>query len=244
MKKLELIKHDSGAHLAKHDIHDLVVGVAAKNSNKTNYNLDFGKIRKYEKHLLRTITGQPVDKIFFINQQHKDEIIRVDMPTDNKVPFIGNADAMLTGRKNFCLVIRTADCVPVIAYDPVEKCVAAIHSGWRSTKEKISVKTVQKMTEEFGSNPENIKIFILPAISKDSYQVNMDVASHFEGHYAETEDGIYLDLVAVISSDLQAAGISEENIFNSEICTSKDNKNFFSHRKGDKGRNLNFVYLK
>ncbi len=244
MQQLELQQKNNGVFYIENQFSNFIIGVAAKNSNTTNYNLDFKKIRKYERYLLHTITGIPADQIFFLNQVHEAESIIINSVPKEKLPFIGDADAMLTAKKNFCLVIRTADCVPVLIIDPVQNCIAAIHSGWRSTEKKISAKTIQKMKNNFNSNPADLKAYILPSIGPDSYIVKMDVAANFPGHFQEKGTDIYLDLWSGIESALLTAGVLPENIFNSKQCTVINNNNFFSHRKGDRGRNLNFIYIK
>jgi copper oxidase (laccase) domain-containing protein len=121
MQKLELNKEKNSTYFVTGCAPELVIGIAAKNSNTTNYERDFGKIRKNEKYLMRAITGISTDKIFFLNQLHEDQIIKAVVPTENRTPFVGNADALITERTQFALVIRTADCVPVILYDKVGK---------------------------------------------------------------------------------------------------------------------------
>jgi copper oxidase (laccase) domain-containing protein len=100
------------------------------------------------------------------------------------------------------------------------------------------------MQQEFGTKASDLHAYILPAIGVDSYQVSEEVAAKFEGHYRERDDGFYLSLVSVIEAELLKAGLERENLYISDFCTFLDNDKFFSHRKGDKGRNLNFVYLK
>lgn len=244
MRKINFTKEKNSTCYIKGTDPELVIGIAAKNSNTTNYDRDFGKVRKNEKYLMKSITGVATDKIFFLNQMHEDQIIKAVIPTENRTPFIGNADALITERKSFVLVIRTADCVPVILYDKENASIAAIHSGWRSTEKKITTKTIKKMQQEYQTNSKKLKAYILPAISKAAYQVSEDVAEKFTGHFSKEEDGYYLDLVSAIEEELLNAGLQNENIHLSGDCTFLNNDKFFSHRKGEKGRNLNFVYLK
>ncbi len=87
-----------------------------------------------------------------------------------------------------------------------------------------------------------MRAYILPSIGPESYEVNQDVARFFPRQTIKRGDSLYVDLWSGIESSLEAAGIPSENIFNSEICKRKNTEEFFSHRFGDTGRNLNFVY--
>ena len=69
-------------------------------------------------------------------------------------------DAMITDLPGVAIGVRTADCIPVLLYDPVKKAAAAIHSGWRGTVSKIVGKTVIKMQSTYASQPSDILAFI------------------------------------------------------------------------------------
>ncbi len=220
------------------------VTIAAKNCNTVNYELNIQKIRKFEKFLVHFETGIAPEQIFFLNQQHGDRIFKVDATVEQNNLFCADADAMITDRKNFCLVIRTADCVPVMILDPVHNCIAAVHSGWKSTEKDISGQTVKKMISEYETNPSDLIVFLLPGIDADDYEVDKDVAGKFPGHFIEKNGKCFLNLKSHIRESLLSCGVNENNIYNSYQGTFNFNDKFFSHRKGDAGRNLNFIYLK
>jgi polyphenol oxidase len=217
-------------------------GYVSKEGNTINYSLGKEKIRHDEKMLLSDLLGIAPERILFLDQEHKDTILYVNssMPVDSYCT--GTADAMITDIEELCLVIRTADCVPVLLADPVKKCIAAVHSGWRSSELGIAGKTVKELVVRFGSLPSDIIAYILPSIGPESYEVGKDVAEKFPGSYTIRSDRYFLDLWKSVEDSIFSAGIKREHCFTTTECTFK-NKHLFSHRKGDLGRTLNFIYV-
>ena len=223
---------------------EIEMGVFAKDIINYEANIDLSITRKDEKEIINNHSGIEKQNILFLNQVHGDKIISINsLNVENKI-FENDADAFITNLKNVCLVIRTADCVPVLFIDTKKEVIGAAHSGWKSTELQISAKLISKMKNEYNSNPKDIKVYILPSIGPDSYQVNEEVSDKFPGDFKILKSGIYLNLWKNIIESLTKIGISESNIFNSEICNYKNSNEFFSHRKGDAGRNLNFIYMK
>lgn len=219
------------------------IGVAAKNVNNTDYTKSGTQVRKQEKALLHKITGIKKKNIIMLNQVHGDDIVIIDDHPSRDLPFIAEADGMITAVKGLCLVIRTADCVPVIVHDINHGVLGAIHSGWRGCRLSISKKMILMMERHYGSRPGDIRVFILPAIGPESYTVNTDVAAFFPRHITKKNEKLYLNLWENIRSEMREAGISGERIHTAGLCSLSANDKFFSHRGGDNGRNLNFCYL-
>ncbi len=236
-------KSDRGFYRAGSPDDKLCIGVAGREINRIDYGSELQTLRKMEKGLLEGITGISPEKIIFLDQVHGERILRLDNYPQKDILTQGEADGIVTGLSGVCLVIRTADCVPVFAWDPVNRIMGAAHSGWKGTMLKISSKMVELMSREYGSEKENISIYILPSIGPDSYEVQNDVAGHFAGFTRPVSQRIYLNLWKHIETSLVETGIRKENIFNSGICTVINNSEFFSHRKGDVGRNLNFGFM-
>ena len=88
-------------------------------------------------------------------------------------------DALITDTPGVAVGARTADCIPVLMYDPVHRAVAAVHSGWKGTVLKIAAKTLAAMSGEFGTRPADILAVIGPGIGPDSFQVGPEVARAF-----------------------------------------------------------------
>ncbi len=149
------------------------------------------------------------------------------------------ADALITGEKNIPLMSYSADCVPVLLYDKDKNVCAAIHSGWRSTVKKIVKKTIEKMSENFGTNPSSVIAAIGPSIEKSCFQVGEEVYQAFGESFSdlrfieEDEDKIHYhaDLWEAICLTLLEAGVMEENISLCGECTFCNEELYFSSRR-------------
>jgi len=239
-----IYKSKTGNYTVPTDPLDLNVGVVGREINPVNYQLPTNKIREEEKLILTTITGIAPQNIIMLNQIHSDRIIHVaENPTED-IPYIGDADGLLTKLRGTLLVIRTADCVPVFLYDHKKKILGAVHSGWKGCSLNIAGKCVTEMVDKYAANPSDIKAFILPSIGPQSYEVNEDVANFFPENRLSRDDKLYVDLWGAVEDSLKKSGIRRENIYNTSICNRINYADFFSHRFGDLGRNLNFAYMK
>ncbi len=218
------------------------LGTIGKSGNRINYNNSFEEIRKNEKVLINRVTGIAPKNIIVLNQVHEDSIIQIDHLPEKDCLSYADADGMITDQTNLCLVIRTADCVPVIAYDSKNKVLGVAHSGWKGTRLSISSKLTEKMNAVYNSNFEDIYVYILPSIGPDSYSIQNDVAVFFKNYTSLKEGKIYLNLWRKIEDSLVKIGIPKKNIHKTHICTMQNNDDFFSYRAKDIGRNLNFAY--
>ncbi len=184
------------------------------------------------------------------NQTHSDHIKVI---TDKKTQgwrtlkdAVEDCDALITQEKNVVLTILTADCVPILLYDPQNKVVAAVHAGWKGTKGRIVSKTVQKMQDLFGSKAKNIIAGVAPSIGRCCYEVSEDVAKHFfdtpEGFSVEG-DNYMLDLPYINKYQLLRSGLKKENIEMSSVCTACEVDKYFSYRKehGCSGRFMSMI---
>lgn len=159
--------------------------------------------------------GLTSSQIAFQKQVHGNEISIVERPG-----LQGTSDAMISKQKNIGLAISTADCTPIFVYDPLQKLIAAIHSGWRSTKEKIVKKTLQRLSSDFLSNPADLLVYIGPSISQKNYEVSKEFENHFDKKYLiEKNDKYLLDLKSANADMLIEFGVKRENLGISELCT-------------------------
>lgn len=156
-------------------------------------------------------------------------------------------DALITDCKDICLMTLTADCVPVLLYDPCCEVIAAVHAGWKGTVGGIVAATVERMKTVFGCDPRNMITGIGPSIGKCCFEVGREVAEEFrkigEGDNrvvlaGKTADKKNIDLWEVNRRQLLKAGLDAEHIEMAGICTSCGHDRFFSYRfeKGNTGR--------
>jgi len=220
----------------------LQAGIIAKNANSVNYSDGGIEVRFKEKMLIYKATGILPEHIVMLDQVHGKEIIEILRPPLKNEPFVAQADGLITTVHGVCLVIRTADCVPVILYDDQNGVVSALHSGWRGCAHNITAEGIKRLLHK-GAKPSSMYVLVLPSISPQAYEIGQDVASQFDGYVLQKEGKLYLNMWQHIKDTALHNDIPEQHIFISNMCTFQHNTEFFSYRKGDNGRNLNFVYL-
>lgn len=158
-------------------------------------------------------------------------------------------DGLITNVPGICLVTTYADCVPLYFLDPVKKVIALSHSGWRGTVGKIGKKTVELMHDNFGSDPADILAAVGPSVCQDCYEVSADVTDRFkevfdrsawDELFYEKPDGKYqLDLWKANEKIFLEAGIREDHIAVTNVCTHCNSGILYSHRAmGDERGNL------
>jgi len=157
---------------------------------------------------------------------------------------LNETDALITNEPNICIAIKTADCIPVLLYDPQHKAAATIHAGWRGTVGRIVSKTIDAMKQEYGTLPENLIAGIGPGIGPEVYEVGPEVVqivhrqlgeNHGLVHYYSTKDNApktpYLNLWKANRIQLLESGIPAENIEVAELCTFSHPEDFYSARR-------------
>ena len=176
------------------------------------------------------------------HQVHLAEIAVVDremltLPTEEIQQKLDGIDALMTNEAGVCIGVSTADCIPVLLYDPIQRASCAIHAGWRGTVQRIAEKAVARMTEVFGSDPQNLIAQIGPGIHLESFEVGDEVYQTFEKEGFPMEliskkyEKWHIDLPECNRLQLVAAGIPETHIAVSPVCTFQQSDTFFSARK-------------
>ena len=162
------------------------------------------------------------------NQVHKNNIETVEVK--DKGGLIVKTDGLITKDKGIILGIRTADCVPLLFYEPVAKIIGAVHAGWRGSLLKIIGKMIRQICQ-IGGISKNIICVIGPHICDKCYEIPKERQKLFEKKYIKGE---YLDLSSVNIDQLLEMGIKRENIEVLPYCTFHQNEQFFSYRKNKK----------
>lgn len=192
--------------------------------------------------------GTDVSKIVLPKQVHELNVRRVTKEDFGKGVFVPldyeSVDAQITNERGAVLAVFGADCVPILFYDPVHHAIGSAHAGWRGSIGRIAAITVEKMKQEFGTEPADVKAYIGPSICGDCYEVDGEVAKRFMQEFPEatkplTGGKCLLDLWKVNRLVLLSAGLSEEHITIGHLCTKCNSEVFFSHRvMGDARGNL------
>lgn len=188
--------------------------------------------------------------IIYGNQKHTDNVRFVDSAAIGSAtePFIvfDETDGVGTDTPNVMLAVFTADCVPVFLADIRQRRLMVVHSGWRGTLAEIAPKALQTMFKQ-GSRPEDIIVWLAPAIGICCYEVSPELAQEFADKYPQAPailKGRHLDLKQVIAWQLAQSGIPADNIHKSPLCTRCRQDMLYSYRGGDKsGRIINAAMI-
>ncbi|MDD5506163.1 MAG: peptidoglycan editing factor PgeF [Candidatus Omnitrophica bacterium] len=158
---------------------------------------------------------------------------------------IRDTDGFLTDQKNVPIAILTADCLSVFIYDPSKPAIGILHAGWRSTEKNICAEAIRLMQEKFGSRPDRILVGFGPSIRSCCCKMENDFKSNFPFGLINRDGGLYLDIALINRRQLAACGVREGNIFDPELCTFSENKDFFSFRKeaDQAGRMISVIML-
>ena len=123
--------------------------------------------------------GVKEEEITFSKQTHTANVREVSLEDKGKgltkQMDYDNVDGLVTNVPGICLATFYADCVPLFFVDPKKRAIGLSHSGWRGTVEKIGKRTVEKMSQLYGSRPEDIYAAVGPSICQDCYEVTGDV---------------------------------------------------------------------
>lgn len=183
-------------------------------------------------------------KLVTLNQIHSAKCIVVDEISKSDQ----EADALVTQSEGVALGILTADCVPVLLFDPAKKIIGAAHAGWKGAKGGVVENTIEKMIS-LGSRCEDIVSVIGPCVHVESYEVGEDFLVNFPHEYfSKIRSKDHFDIVKFCCDRLKEKGISKISV--DEIDTYKNHDSYFSFRHARKnsngicGRNISVICLK
>jgi YfiH family protein len=180
--------------------------------------------------------GIKTNQLVFPRQTHTNCVAEIlEIPKNE----IKETDALITNQLEICLCIQTADCVPILLFDPVKKVISAIHAGWRGTVKKIVEGAIQKMITNYNSSPENILAAIGPSISAEIYEVGDEVVSEVKKSIPNSKLTLHKNSSGKFHFNLWEAnrqvllknGVPSENIEILGECSFQNNGKYFSARK-------------
>lgn len=195
------------------------------------------------RNLDRILNMSGGNRLISVHQVHGRKAVTYRGETGFSNPF-AEADAIITDRPGAALMIRTADCQPILLYDPEKKVVAGIHSGWRGNVQNIIGSTIDTMIKDFGSAPDSLIAGIGPSLGP--------CCAEFINYKEELPDAFlpfkkgenHFDFWKISQSQLVAKGVDESRIRISGLCTRCNQDLFFSYRR-DKitGRLANVISI-
>lgn len=187
------------------------------------------------------------DNICKAHQLHTDDILVLNNNNKQKYNFRVNNDekfdAYVTNEKNIATLVTTADCNPIIIYDPVKNVVANVHSGWKGTVKQIYLKVAKFLHKKFECNYLDLIVCVGPSINKccwlsqdeDLRKLFLSIWPYEDEYIENKENGYFgVDFPYVIKKDLINLGLKKENIVLSNICTCCNTESFYSYRDATK----------
>jgi hypothetical protein len=185
-------------------------------------------------------TELPVADVMHIVLPHQvhDSVVKIiDEASLGRQDMLEGVDALVTRQTGVCIGVSTADCIPIIIYDPLHHCAAAVHAGWRGTVRRIVERTVRLMEDAFQSDCSQMRAVIGPGISLKNFEVGQEVYDEFlsAGFPMERIAARYgkwhIDLPLCNRLQLENTGVRPENIDDAGICTYDRVDDYFSARR-------------
>ena len=182
----------------------------------------------------------PIKNIIRPDYNHTANVKVVDFVDNSKeIPEISgkrfkDIDGLITDKKDIVMMSTNADCNLILLYDPIKHIVGNVHAGWRGTFNKIALNAINKMKEVYDCNPKNIICCLCPSIRKCHFEVEDDVKKVCESNFSYTgrlneiielgqiKDGkqkYFIDTILINKILLKEAGVKEENIIDSGLCS-------------------------
>ena len=244
LNKFDEIEHgffNSKGGFSKGIYESLNCGIGSKDLRKNV----FRNLEKVAKQINTT-----KQNIILLNQVHSNKVINVrDI---FKIRRIG--DGLITNRKKLALGILTADCAPILIFDPKKKIIAALHAGWKGAFKDIIGKTINKLNQK-GSKSKDLIAVVGPCISIKNYEVKKDFLNKFLQKSKKNikffklyNKKIFFSLNSYIKSQLINMKVKKIEIIHKDTFPKKNN--FFSSRRSiknkfnDYGRNISIIMIK
>ncbi len=195
--------------------------------------------------------GSTHKKLILLHQVHSNKFFYVNK-RKYKTKLIG--DALITNKKNIVLGILTADCAPIIIYDPKLKIISAIHAGWKGAYKEI-IKEVVNFLIKSGCHTKDLVAAIGPCIAQKNYEIKSDFKLKFlkqntanRTFFKKIKKKTYFSLNEYVYYQLKSLGLKKIDLINKDTYNPKNN--FFSARRAihnnqnDYGRNISLIMIK
>ncbi len=201
------------------------------------------RVRENRRLALATQECDP-SSVFDVWQVHGVDVVVATAPRSPETPHI-QADAIITNQPRLVLMMRFADCVPILIHDPIRNVVGIVHAGWMGTVRGIVSIAVGAMRKHFQSDPADMLAAIGPSIGPDHYEVGSDVVSQVKQAFGREASKILSDDNEIIRLNLWEANrllMEQSGVKHIEVaglCTACHTEDWFSHR-AEKGRTGRF----
>lgn len=184
----------------------------------------------WQKHGFGTRHVSPEAQVT-LRQIHSDRVVNADGIKSREK----EGDALVTDCIRKSIGVRTADCVPILLLDCRTRAIGAIHAGWRGTLSEIAMRAIEKMREDFETDPVDVYAAMGPCIRACCYMVDLEVANKFSPLFPEwtpaTTNKRTLDLPEANRRQLERSGLDPQRIFDSGLCTTCQSADYYSFRR-------------
>ena len=206
----------------------------------------FGNAQWKEKDFARREDWKDFSLVW-LDQVHSEIVHFIRKVPDKNL----RGDALVTGLPLIFLIIKTADCLPILLVDQAGRAIAAVHCGWKGTLDRVVEKVVLGMKDHYGSEPGELLAAFGPCIGRDCYEVGEDVRESYAdrgfpeaifGPLPGRREKFLLDLKEANRLQLLRLGFRPRHIFSVDVCT-HCHSSFLSYRrdKSRVGRMLSFI---
>ena len=246
-QSLEFYRHEEW-HDVKHGVFTRHGGVSQSHFSSLNVggvNGDEQEAVRVNHQRIYDVLDVNADRACTVWMVHGVDTILANEPADGRT-WLAKADGILTNKPDTPLVMRYADCTPLMVYDRTKHVIGLGHAGWRGTANGMGASLVKSMRENYDCRPQDIEVVIGPAISQQNYQVGEEVVEAVDAYYGDDADLItrdpadgtaYLDLWKANQLDFERQGVTKIEVMG--ICTYDNTQDFFSHR-GENGKTGRF----
>jgi YfiH family protein len=185
--------------------------------------------------LALTAMGRDPGSVYDVRQVHGVNVAIAEAPLPREAPHL-QADVILTDKPGITLMMRFADCVPILFHDPIRRVIGIAHAGWMGTIHGIARVAVEALHEYFGSSPGDIHAAIGPSIGPDHYEVGPDVVIQVRQAFGQRASSLFeqyagavhLNLWAANCLVLELAGVDQIEL--AGICTACHTEDWYSYR--------------
>ncbi|MCL4432977.1 MAG: peptidoglycan editing factor PgeF [Epsilonproteobacteria bacterium] len=200
-------------------------------------------------HILADRLGYDPKSLIHMHQIHSNIIIPVNSTMNfDTVP---QCDALITNHTNIPLMVMSADCTPILLYDPVNHAIGAVHAGRAGALNRILPLTLEAMQKNYNTALSDIQIVFGPSIQGCCYEINETIAHEvkekgYEDALLWRKEKVSLDVNTILHMQLKALGITSEQIESINQCTACNSHNFFSYRADSQhtGRIAGVIFLR
>ncbi|MGD8241338.1 MAG: peptidoglycan editing factor PgeF [Desulfobacterales bacterium] len=172
-------------------------------------------------------------RLVFLRQVHGNTVLSLKRPPAGEhTSLAGRGDAFITDQAGLLLTILVADCQAILLFDPRQRVVANVHSGWRGSIANVIGATVKAMVRDFGCRPNDLLAGVGPSLGPCCAEFINYRKEIPEAFWYRRVSKHHFDFWGISHDQLTAAGLAGEHITLSRICTRCASQRFFSYRAG------------